>query len=126
MELQLYAILDDVITLAMKMSKQHKRGSSRVNKPYTSFASSFYISKRITKPEKKKDLTKVKVVKKREKKVENSQPLTKGHDIKCLNCLRLGHIASQCPNKKVMIICESVEEVAREDELDLEVEVEKK
>ena len=61
----------------------------------------------IMKPEEKKDPTKVNVVKKGNK------------------CLKLGHIAFQCPNKKVMIVHESVEEVVSENELDPEEEVEK-
>jgi len=30
---------------------------------------------------------------------------TRNRDIKCFHCLGVGHIASQCPNKRTMIAC---------------------
>ena len=62
---------------------------------------------------------------KKGKKIKNSSPSIRSHDIKCFKCLGLGHTAFQCPNKKVMIVHESVEEVVSENELDPEEEVEK-
>ena len=37
-----------------------------------------------------------------------SQP-TCDRDIKCFKCLRKGHIASQCPNRRVMLTLGEVE-----------------
>ena len=34
---------------------------------------------------------------------------TKNRDIKCFKCLRVGHIVSQCPKKKIMILKENGE-----------------
>ena len=41
-----------------------------------------------------------------------------------LQVLGLGHIASQCPNKKVMIVRDAIEEIVSEDESDPVVEEE--
>ena len=37
-----------------------------------------------------------------------SQP-TRDRDIKCFKCLRKGHIASQCPNRRVICLQETIE-----------------
>ena len=107
MELQPYAILDDVIILAIKIKSQSKGGTSKVSKPYTLFSH---------KTKENKDFTKVAMVDKGKNKVKNFQHLIRSNDIKCLKCIGFGHIAFQFPNKKVMIIHELVEEVISEDE----------
>ena len=56
-------------------------------------------------------------------KIESSQ-LTRSRDVKCFKCLGYGHIASQCPNKKVMIAQDAIEEVVSEGESNLVVEEE--
>lgn len=78
----------------------------------------------VAKPEVKKDTTKVAVVNREKKKAESSQPPTRSRDIKCFKCLGLGHIASQCPNKKVSIDRETAEEIVSKDETELKVKVE--
>uniref|UniRef100_A0A151UEG9 CCHC-type domain-containing protein n=1 Tax=Cajanus cajan TaxID=3821 RepID=A0A151UEG9_CAJCA len=50
-----------------------------------------------------KNLDKGKEKEEKEKK-NTSHTSTKSSDIKCFKCLGRGHIASQCPNKKVMIL----------------------
>ena len=45
--------------------------------------------------------------------------VNRNHDIKCFKCLGLGHIASQCPNKRVMIMKDNAElETASENDSD--------
>ncbi|PKI66193.1 hypothetical protein CRG98_013446 [Punica granatum] len=43
------------------------------------------------------------------------QCLVRSRDIKCFKCLGLGHIASQCPNRRVITI-QSTQEIESEDE----------
>ena len=50
-------------------------------------------------------------------KFESSQ-LARSRDIKCFKCHGHGHITSQCPNKKVMIVRNAIEEIVSEDEFD--------
>ena len=43
------------------------------------------------------------------KEKEKESNLNRARDIKCFKCLGVGHIASQCPNKRVMILKENGE-----------------
>ena len=114
MELQPFATYEDMILLAVKVEKQRKRGTPRVGKPYTlSFS---YITKSTSKPREKKESTIVAADEFGWKKFETPQPSTRTSDIK------FGHIASKCPNKRVMIVRESFEEVVSEEEPDPELE----
>ncbi|XP_041004037.1 uncharacterized protein LOC121249393, partial [Juglans microcarpa x Juglans regia] len=103
-ELQHYVEIEDMVHMAMKVERQLKRkGTAR----YTLVSSTTWKSKwdrndpseakRKTEPPKGKDegtSNKPKV---------ESQP-SRNRDIKCFKCLGLGHIASQCPNRRVMIM----------------------
>uniref|UniRef100_A0A2N9HB23 CCHC-type domain-containing protein n=1 Tax=Fagus sylvatica TaxID=28930 RepID=A0A2N9HB23_FAGSY len=103
-ELQHYVEIEDMVHMAMKVERQLKRkGTAR----YTSVSNTTWKSKwdrndsaeakRKTKPPKGKDegtSNKPKV---------ESQP-SRNRDIKCFKCLGSGHIASQCPNRRVMIM----------------------
>uniref|UniRef100_A0A2N9H063 RNA-directed DNA polymerase n=1 Tax=Fagus sylvatica TaxID=28930 RepID=A0A2N9H063_FAGSY len=103
-ELQHYVELEDMVHMAMKVERQLKRkGTAR----YTSVSNATWKSKwdrndpaeakRKTEPPKGKDegtSNKPKV---------ESQP-SRNRDIKCFKCLGSGHIASQCPNRQVMIM----------------------
>uniref|UniRef100_A0A2N9IIZ7 CCHC-type domain-containing protein n=1 Tax=Fagus sylvatica TaxID=28930 RepID=A0A2N9IIZ7_FAGSY len=103
-ELQHYVELEDMVHMAMKVERQLKRkGTAR----YTSVSNTTWKSKwdrndpaeakRKTEPPKGKDegtSNKPKV---------ESQP-SRNRDIKCFKCLGSGHIASQCPNRQVMIM----------------------
>uniref|UniRef100_A0A2N9FJK7 CCHC-type domain-containing protein n=1 Tax=Fagus sylvatica TaxID=28930 RepID=A0A2N9FJK7_FAGSY len=102
-ELQHYVEIEDMVHMAMKVERQLKRkGTAR----YTSVSNTTWKSKwdrndpaeakRKTEPPKGKDGTSNKP------KVE-SQP-SRNRDIKCFKCLGSGHIASQCPNRRVMIM----------------------
>jgi hypothetical protein len=103
-ELQHYVEIEDMVRMAMKVERQLKRkGTAR----YTSVSNTTWKSKcdrndsaeakRKTEPPKGKDegtSNKPKV---------ESQP-SRNRDIKCFKCLGSGHIASQCPNRRVMIM----------------------
>ena len=122
-ELQPYVYLEDVIKLAIKIERQQKKGSTRVIKPYGASSIVNYPSKVAPKPEFKKENPKSAVVDKGKFKFESSQP-TGSRDIKCFKCLGHRHIAFQCPNRKVMIVRDIVEEVVSEDESNMVVEEE--
>ena len=123
LELQPYETLEDVIKLVVKIEQQRKRGMAKVTKPHGSSSMSNYPSKAAPKPQFKKETPKLTMVDKGKAKLESSQP-TRSRDIKCIKCLRHGHIASQCPNWKVMIVRNVVEEIVSEDGFDLGVEEE--
>jgi hypothetical protein len=103
-ELQHYVEIEDMVHMAMKVERQLKRkGTAK----YTSVSNTTWKSKwdrndpaeakRKTEPPKGKDegtSNKPKV---------ESQP-SRNRDIKCFKCLGSGHIASQCPNRRVMIM----------------------
>uniref|UniRef100_A0A2N9F4X4 CCHC-type domain-containing protein n=1 Tax=Fagus sylvatica TaxID=28930 RepID=A0A2N9F4X4_FAGSY len=103
-ELQHYVEVEDMVHMAMKVERQLKRkGTAR----YTSVSNTTWKSKwdkndpaeakRKTEPPMGKDegtSNKPKV---------ESQP-SRNRDIKCFKCLGSGHIASQCPNRRVMIM----------------------
>jgi hypothetical protein len=103
-ELQHYVEIEDMVHMAMKVERQLKRkGTAK----YTSVSSITWKSKwdrnnpteakRKTEPPKGKDEGT-----NNKPKVE-SQP-SRNRDIKCFKCLGSGHIASQCPNRQVMIM----------------------
>uniref|UniRef100_A0A2N9FT55 CCHC-type domain-containing protein n=1 Tax=Fagus sylvatica TaxID=28930 RepID=A0A2N9FT55_FAGSY len=103
-ELQHYVEIEDMVHMAMKVERQLKRkGIAR----YTSVSNTIWKSKwdrndpaeakRKTEPPKGKDegtSNKPKI---------EFQP-SRNRDIKYFKCLGLGHIASQCPNRRVMIM----------------------
>ena len=108
-ELQYYVEIEDMVHMVMKVERQLKRkGTAR----YTSVSSTTWKSKRDrnylaeakrkTEPPKGKDKgtsNKLKV---------ESQP-SRNRDIKCFKCLGSGHITSQCPNRRVIIMRDNKE-----------------
>uniref|UniRef100_A0A2N9HZ31 CCHC-type domain-containing protein n=1 Tax=Fagus sylvatica TaxID=28930 RepID=A0A2N9HZ31_FAGSY len=116
-ELQYYVEIEDMVHMAMKVERQLKRKGIEI---YTSVSNTTWNSKwdrndpaetkRKTEPPKGKDegtSNKPKV---------ESQP-SRNRDIKCFKCLGSGHIASQCPNRRDMIMRDN-EEVLTESEDD--------
>jgi hypothetical protein len=103
-ELQHYVEVEDMVHMAMKVERQLKRkGTAR----YTSVSNTTWKSKwDKNDPAKAKRKAEPPMGKdegtSNKPKVE-SQP-SRNRDIKCFKCLGSGHIASQCPNRRVMIM----------------------
>ena len=108
-ELQCYMEIEDMVHMAMKVERQLKR---KETVRYTSVSSTTWNlkwdrndsaeTKRKTEPPKGKDegtSNKPKV---------EFQP-SRNRDIKYFKCLGSGHIASQCPNRRVMIMHDNEE-----------------
>ncbi|KAL5793892.1 hypothetical protein ACOSP7_002486 [Xanthoceras sorbifolium] len=107
-ELQHYVELTDMVHMAIKVEQQLKRkGSTRVGQ--NSGSSSSWKpnwSKREDQPS-----FKAKAEPSKDHKAggtinqgKSDSPPTRNRDIKCFKCLGAGHIASQCPNKRVMVL----------------------
>uniref|UniRef100_A0A151UG86 CCHC-type domain-containing protein n=1 Tax=Cajanus cajan TaxID=3821 RepID=A0A151UG86_CAJCA len=96
-----YRDLNDLVQLCIKVEQQILR---KTFKTESSYSSTYY---------KKEHKRKGKVFEKKpsfdssknlDKGKYTSHTTTKSSEIKCFKCLGRGHIASQCPNKKVMIL----------------------
>ena len=119
-ELQHYVELEDMVHMAMKIEKQLKsKGTTRYDSRSSSGSNSSWKSnwknkddKPLNKP--RDDVSKSKTNVGSKGKVEN--PPNQTRSIKCFKCLGHGHIASQCPNKKVMLIKDGHVESASEHE----------
>ena len=101
-ELQPFTSYEDVILLAVKIEKQKKRGTHRMGRPYTPSYSS-YVTKSTSKSGEKRESATTIANDSENRKVETPQSSTRTREIKCFRCLGFGHIASQFPNKRVMI-----------------------
>ncbi|GKV00617.1 hypothetical protein SLEP1_g13283 [Rubroshorea leprosula] len=108
-----YVELEDMVHMAMKVERQlkHKGATNRTGQN-SGFSSSWKLnwSKKeenfAFKP--KTSASKSKEVGSNEKsKTDNTQG--RNRDIKCFRCLGRGHVASQCPNKHMMILREDGE-----------------
>ncbi|XP_042446414.1 uncharacterized protein LOC122031361 [Zingiber officinale] len=122
-ELHHYVELDDVLHMAMKVERQLKKGvlsSSKYEATSSSpwkqkWASSKPTEKAVSKSKGERNVGKTQPSNK-DRGNSSSQP-QRNRDIKCFRCLGSGHIASQCPNKRSMIILDNGEiETEEEDE----------
>ncbi|KAJ9707529.1 hypothetical protein PVL29_002526 [Vitis rotundifolia] len=103
-ELQHYMELEDMVHMAIKVERQLKRKRTRSFQNPGSSASwrsngrkdEGVVFKSKTEPPKRKDETP------NVNKGKNESQ-TRNRDSKCFRCLGVGHIASQCPNKRTMI-----------------------
>jgi hypothetical protein len=103
-ELQHYVELEDMVHMTIKVERQLKRkGTRSFQNPgsSTSWKSNWRkdegaVLKSKTEPPKRRE--KVPSVNK-----GKTESQTHNRDIKCFRCLGVGHIASQCPNKRTMI-----------------------
>uniref|UniRef100_A0A2N9H1I7 RNA-directed DNA polymerase n=1 Tax=Fagus sylvatica TaxID=28930 RepID=A0A2N9H1I7_FAGSY len=103
-ELQHYVELEDMVHMAIKVERQLKRkGTRSFQNPgsSTSWKSNWRkdegaVLKSKTEPPKRRE--EVPSINK-----GKTESQTRNRDIKCFRCLGVGHIASQCPNKRTMI-----------------------
>nr|KYP36893.1 hypothetical protein KK1_041944 [Cajanus cajan] len=109
-ELLPYSDLNDLVQLCVRVEQQILRKSSKRESSHSRSLKKDYMEeenpfekKIISEPSKE-------LAKKKEKNKDKDKDLitphtsTKTSDIKCFKCLGRGHIASQCPTKKVMIL----------------------
>jgi len=125
-ELQSYIFLKDVIKLATRVERQQKRVGVRTSVTTTSTTRvistptrTWSKPKRDEKVEFSKGNTSSDSLKGKEKVTEPQRP-RRSRDIKCFNCLGHGHIASECPNKRVMILHGDHGEVISGDKVETE------
>ncbi|XP_075521546.1 LOW QUALITY PROTEIN: uncharacterized protein LOC142554754 [Primulina tabacum] len=106
-ELRHYLDLDEMVQMAIKVEQQLKRrGVVRTNQ--TGGSSSSWRSN-VVKHEENKLVTKPKIETKQKAPKQGVQgksetPSNRSRDVRCFRCQGLGHISSECPNKRVMIL----------------------
>ncbi|KAH9658278.1 hypothetical protein KPL70_023423 [Citrus sinensis] len=104
-DLQHYVELEDMVHMAMKVERQlKKKGSTRTN-----LGSSSSWKSKWSKDEKAISKPKIEPFKDHKEggnqsKGKSDSQHSRNRDIKCFKCLGTCHIASQCPNKRVMIL----------------------
>nr|KYP36899.1 hypothetical protein KK1_041950 [Cajanus cajan] len=109
-ELLPYRDLNDLVQLCVRVEQQILRKSSKRESSHSRSLKKDYMEEE--KPFEKKIISEPskELAKRKEKNKDKDKDLitphtsTKTSDIKCFKCLGRGHIASQCPTKKVMIL----------------------
>ena len=124
-KLQHYLELEELVHMAEKVERQLKRRSSSRFGTTSRFGvgqSSSSVGKNSWSNRGDKAVVKPKVdAKPKETKASNEgmdSQIQRSRNIKYFHCLRTGHIASQCPNKKAMITCVTGEIVSEESDVD--------
>ena len=108
-----YVELEDMVHMAIKIENQVKRRGSSNTYFAHSLSSSTWKSNQWRREEKPPN-NKHKIEQKQEVTNQGNRGkpnsfTTHNHDIKCFKCQGKGHIVSQCPNKKVMVILDNGE-----------------
>jgi hypothetical protein len=127
-ELQPYIFLEEVIKLTTRVERQQKRGgvrtgvtTSSTTRAVSTPTRTWSTPKQDEKVEFSKRNTSSDSLKGKEKVTEPQHP-RRSRDIKCFKCLGHGHIASECPNKRVMILRGDHGELISGDEVETEDE----
>ena len=110
-ELQHYVEVEEMVHMAMKVERQLKRRGTMSRYGSNSGSTSSWKSTWGKKDEKtpfkpKAEGTKPKEGGSSHDKGKSEKSQKRNRDIKCFKCLGRGHISSQCPNKRVMILRE--------------------
>ena len=110
-ELHHYVELEDMVHMAIKIENQLKRRGGSTRQTPSACSSSWKPN--FARKQEKPTIAKPKSKPKQETtshgnqgKIDSSS--TRNRDIKCFKCQSRGHIASQCPNKRVIVMREMV------------------
>ncbi|XP_052478596.1 uncharacterized protein LOC128034054 [Gossypium raimondii] len=122
-ELQHYVEVTDMVHMAIKVEKQLKRkGPTRTYPTASTNKWAQGTSKAPNRPKEPFVAAKPNQVSADASKNKNEAVWNHSRDLKCFKCQGRGHIASQCPNRRVMVV-RSNGEIESEDEQDEEPEI---
>ncbi|XP_040955923.1 uncharacterized protein [Gossypium hirsutum] len=126
-ELQHYVELEDMVHMAIKVERQQcRKSSNRGNTPFKSFSNPLGTSNNFRKQtpfqiKEKGETSKPKALVVDVGRGKQQMQPERSRDILCFKCLGRGHIASQCPNRRTMILLKSgeIESETEEEEPEL-------
>ena len=117
-ELQHCVELEDMVHMAMKVEWQIKRRSSiRFQTNSASSSSIWRLNLKREGAVQPKPYAKAKKDTHTDEKGKSESQPTRDRDIKCFKCLGKGHIASQCPNRRVMLTRDNGEVESESEEM---------